>query len=141
VRWSIPVLLLGASTAVADPKPDGWPSEGRCVASADAKRRCALRITVRDATAIREAMLAWLSPDRLRATPTLHRARSLAEGPISANRIGGYHLVTVRRVDNQDELMMSASAGGHRSFSAVLRPTRSGWTVVGITTFSRHPRR
>ena len=138
-RLALAIIVLLGATAAAD---DRWPPKGHCVASADGKRRCALRIKPADAEAIRAALLAWLTPDRVDAQPSLHRARELAERPITASRIGGYHLVTVRRVDRHDELMMTGSDWRHhRGFHAVVRPTKAGWIVLRVSLFSRHPRR
>lgn len=133
--------LLGLSTApaVPPPPPKAWPAKGVCIAHVTRKRPC-MKISPADAEAIRRAMLAYLDDGRIDDEPQLARARKLAEQPVTAHRIGGYHLVTVSDHDGAPTLHLTGSGGRHhQGVSVRLQRGNTGWKVVSMFLFSRHP--
>lgn len=127
------------ATASAPAPSKGWPAQGVCVEQVTKKRPC-MKILPADAKAIREAMLAYLDDTRLAGDPSLSRARTLAEQPVTEHRIGGYHLVTVSDHEGVPTLHLTGSGGRHhQGVSVRVQRAKTGWKVVSMFLFSRHP--
>ena len=144
MRRALAVVVLGLVTTVraapsaAPPATKGWPTQGICIAHVTKPRPC-MNVSPADAEAIRRAMLAHIAR-RLADEPQLTRAKKLAEQPVTAHRIGGYHLVTVSDHDGVPTLHLTGSGGAHhQGVSVRVQRAKTGWKVVSMFLFSRHP--